>query len=232
VNGAELRFTVDGVVVAAKSGQTIIEACDDANVYIPRLCHRAELVPAGHCRLCTCVVNGRHVAACVTPVTHGIAVENQSPALVAHRNLLIEMLFAEGNHPCPFCEKSGSCDLQAVAYRLGIPGTHLEYQSPERAIDATHPEFFLDRNTCIQCGMCVRASRDVDRKTIFGFEHRGADFRIIVDSPKGLAGTGMALTDHAAAVCPVGAIVAKDTAYVVPYGERRFDAEPIGVDRA
>jgi [NiFe] hydrogenase diaphorase moiety small subunit len=232
MNGAAtIRFTVDGVEVKAKQGQTIIDACDDAGIYIPRLCYRKDLKVGGHCRLCTCIVNGRHVAACDTAATHGIAVDNGSKTLLEQRKMLIEMLFVEGDHPCPFCEKSGACDLQAMAYRLGIPGPHLDYQNPDREIDASHTQIFIDRHTCIQCGMCVRASRDTDRKTVFGFENRAAAFRIAVDSPAGLGATEVAVTDHAAQVCPVGTIVVKHTGYIVPYGEREFDAKPIGPGR-
>jgi [NiFe] hydrogenase diaphorase moiety small subunit len=225
-----IHFSIDGVGVTAKPGQTIIDACDDAGIYIPRLCYKKELQVGGNCRLCTCVVNGRHIIACGTPATHGIAIENASKKLLEQRSLLIEMLFVEGDHPCPFCEKSGACELQAMAYRFGIAGPHLDYQNPDREIDASHPEIFIDRHTCIQCGMCVRASRDLDRKTVFGFENRGTNFRIVVDSPEGLGATSIATSDHAANVCPVGAIVVKHTGYAVPYGERVFDKTPIGID--
>jgi [NiFe] hydrogenase diaphorase moiety small subunit len=230
VSGATIR--VDGVAVTAKPGQTIIAACDDSDVYVPRLCYRADLPSAGHCRLCTCVVGGRHVAACVTPATDGMVVDNASPALVAQRELLLEMLFVEGDHPCPFCEKSGDCDLQALAYRFGISDMRFAYRFPKREIDATHPDIFLDRNPCIQCGLCVRASHELDKKTIFGFENRGEHFRIVVDAPAGLGGTGIESSDRAASACPVGALVIKRTEYAVPYGERRFDRTPIGIDRA
>jgi [NiFe] hydrogenase diaphorase moiety small subunit len=225
-----LRFSVDGAPVEAKAGQTIIEACDDAGIYIPRLCYRADLPPGGQCRLCTCKVNGRYAAACVTPVTPAIAVENDTPELRAERSTIVEMLFVEGNHPCPFCEKSGNCDLQAMAYRFGLSATELTYQFPNRDIDATHPEIFLDRNTCILCGLCIRASRSADGKAVFGFENRGARTQLTVNSPDGLAGTDIATADRAAAVCPVGCIVVKGTGYETPYGERPYDRQPIGAD--
>jgi [NiFe] hydrogenase diaphorase moiety small subunit len=229
VNDRTLRFRIDGVPIDARREQSIIAACDDAGVYIPRLCYRADLPPGGQCRLCTVNVNGRPAAACVTPVTQAAVVENATPALQAHRKALIEMLFVEGNHPCPFCEKSGDCNLQAMGYRFGLSATQFPYQFPRHDIDASHPQIFLDRNTCIQCGLCVRASH-ADGKSVFAFENRGARQRLVVNSPLGLGATDLDVADKAAAVCPVGCIVVKHTGYEKPYGTRTFDEQSIGSD--
>jgi [NiFe] hydrogenase diaphorase moiety small subunit len=223
-----VRFTVDGVPVVAQAGRTIIQACDDAGIYIPRLCYRSDLPPGGECRLCTCKVNDRYAAACVTPVAASMVVQNDTAELLAERQTIIEMLFVEGNHTCPTCEKSGDCDLQAMAYRLGLHAMQLPYQWPRREIDATHPQVFLDRNTCILCGLCVRASRFADRKSVFGFENRGAQTRVAVNAPSGLGGTDIEPGDLAVSVCPVGALLVKHTGYQTPYGKRRFDEQPIG----
>lgn len=223
MNAQTFRFTVDGMPVQARHGQTIIEACDDAGIAIPRLCYRADLPASGQCRLCTCTVNGRHAAACVTPAAPSIVVENETEALRAERRVLVELLFAEGNHPCPTCEKSGACDLQAAAYRLRLTANALPYQWPRHEIDASHPQILLDRNTCILCGQCVRASRSADGKSVFAFEHRGARMRLSVDAANGLGGTAVTAADRAAQVCPVGCILIKHTGYRTPYGERRDD---------
>ena len=86
----------------------------------------------------------------------------------------------------------------------------------------------LDLNRCIQCELCVRASRDVDGKSIFALAGRGMASHIIVNSPTGKLGdTNFSVTDMAAHVCPVGAILIKRVGYVIPIGERRYDLEPI-----
>ncbi len=78
----------------------------------------------------------------------------------AQRKTLLQMLFVEGNHFCPSCEKSGNCLLQATAYEMGMEGPHFEEFYPDRAVDASHPDLLLDFNRCILCGLCVRASHD------------------------------------------------------------------------
>ncbi len=100
-----ISFTIDGVEVEAAPHQSVIEACDAAGIYIPRLCYHPDLEPSGTCRLCTCKINGRNGAACVTPAAHGMVVENDTPLHTADRRALIDMLFVEGNHPLPLLRR-------------------------------------------------------------------------------------------------------------------------------
>jgi [NiFe] hydrogenase diaphorase moiety small subunit len=225
-----ISFTIDDVEITAIKGQSIIEACDAAGIYIPRLCHHPELQPAGNCRVCTCKVDGRNSAACVTPAAHGMSIENNTKALNDDRRVIIEMLFVEGNHPCPYCVASGDCELQALGYRLGMTAPTELYQWPDRGIDATHPDIYLDHDRCILCSRCIRASRMEDGKTVFGFSGRGIAMRLTVDAAGGLGDTQMAAIDKAARVCPVACIVIKRDSYRVPNGERKFDLAPIGSD--
>lgn len=222
------HIVVDGTKVPFRPGQTVLQASDEAGVYIPRLCYHPDLPPGGHCRVCTCKINGRHGAACNTPATAGMVVENDTVELNDDRRTLVELLFIEGNHFCPTCEKSGACELQAMAYRLGLEAPQLPYQWTPREMDATHPEVYLDRNRCILCCRCVRASRTVDGKTVFGLEGRGEHLRIGVDAAAGLGATALEATDKAVEVCPVASIVRKGAAFHVPYGQRLFDRSPIG----
>ncbi|HQT47683.1 MAG TPA: 2Fe-2S iron-sulfur cluster-binding protein [Acidocella sp.] len=220
-------FTLDGVEIEATAGQTIIQACDAAGAYVPRLCYHPDLEPAGHCRVCTCKIDGRRSSTCTMPAAPGMVVENNTKELNADRRTLIEMLFVEGNHFCQFCEKSGDCELQALGYRLGLVAPSLPYLWPAREVDASHPDIFIDHNRCILCSRCIRASRTEDGKTVFGFEGRGLHMRLNVDA-KNLSETEMEAADKAAHVCPVGCIVLKRTGYHTPFGQRRFDQAPIG----
>ncbi|HOI55794.1 MAG TPA: 2Fe-2S iron-sulfur cluster-binding protein [Phycisphaerae bacterium] len=225
-----ITFTIDGKEVSAQPGQTIMQAADAAGIYIPRLCAFEGLVPHGSCRVCTVMVNGRAQAACTQPVADGIVVENDTEKLLAIRRDIIEMLFVEGNHYCMFCEKSGNCELQALAYRFGIAAPKYPYLFPKREIDATHPDIFIDRNRCVLCGRCVRASRDVDGKGVFEFVGRGPQKRVAVNAEANLADTDLKTSDKAVEVCPVGAILRKRVGYAVPVGRRRYDHKPIGSD--
>ena len=221
-------LTVDGRKIEARPGQTILEATDAAGVYVPRLCWMKELLPWGSCRVCTVRVNGRPQAACTQPAAPGMVVENDTEELRGLRRDLIDMLFVEGNHFCMFCEKSGNCELQALAYRFGITAPKYPFLFPKRELDGSHPGIFLDRNRCVLCARCVRSSRQLDGKAVFGFTGRGPGKRIAVNSAEGLGATEAAADDRAVAACPTGALLRKHVGYAVPVGRRRFDHAPIG----
>jgi [NiFe] hydrogenase diaphorase moiety small subunit len=223
-----VEFTIDGKEIQAQPGQTILEAAQQAGVYIPRLCYMKGLVPYGSCRVCTVLINGRPQSACTQPVAPGAVVENNTDKVNALRRNMVEMLFVEGNHFCMFCEKSGNCELQGLAYRLGIAAPKYPYLFPQRDIDMSHPDVFIDRNRCILCARCVRSSRDVDGKHVFDFVGRGPHKRVAVNAEVRLADTNLDVRDKAADACPVGAIVKKRVGYAVPIGQRLYDHKPIG----
>ena len=225
-----ITLTIDGVRIEARPGQKVIEAADAAGIYIPRLCHKPGLEPFGSCRLCTVLANGRPGTACTTPVAAGMVVENDTEPLREFRKMIIEMLFVEGNHFCMFCEKSGNCELQAVAYRFGITAPRFPYLWPQREVDASHADIVIDHNRCILCGRCVRASRDLDGKHVFGFVERGRKKKIGVNAAARLADTNADITDQALDACPVGALLRKRVGFKTPVGQRLYDVEPIGSD--
>jgi len=224
------HFVIDGRSIPFAPGQTVLEAAGAAGVYIPHLCWQPGFAPHGSCKLCTVRVDGHPASACTIKAAEGVVVENDTPALDKDRRALVEMLFVEGNHICPACEKSGDCQLQAVGYHLGMTALRFDHVYPPRSVDASHPDVFLGRNRCILCELCVRASRDVDGKNVFGIGGRGMQSRVIVNAASGrLADTDLSAADAAAHVCPVGAILIKRQAYSVPIGRRTYDVRPISV---
>lgn len=224
------EMTVDGRTIPYRPGQTIMQACDAVGLYIPRLCDHEGLEPAGSCRVCSVQVGGRTVPACCTPAQPGLVVENDTKAVQRYRQDLVEMLFHEGNHLCPICEASGRCELQATAYRLSLSqAAPYPWLQPVRALDASHPDIALDTNRCIFCARCIRASRDLDGKQVFGYVGRGINKRLGVNGDT-LAATNATLDDAAIqpGLCPVGCILRKHRGFDEPIGERRFDHHPIG----
>jgi [NiFe] hydrogenase diaphorase moiety small subunit len=221
-------FTLDGKPIPFEQGQTVIQAALAAGSYIPHLCHHPEFKPHGSCKLCTVKADGRQTASCTLPAAEGMVVESETEELNAERRALTQMLFVEGNHFCPSCEKSGDCQLQATAYHLNMMSPHYDHFFPNRPLDASHPDYLLDFNRCILCSLCVRASRDVDGKSVFALAGRGIKSHLIVNAKSGkLADTDFSATDRAASVCPVGVILRKGRGFAVPIGERTFDRHSI-----
>ena len=224
------HFLLDGEPVPFAPGQTIKEAAKAAGKYIPHLCWHPDFTAHGSCKLCTVKVGGRFATSCTTPAAEGQVVDNHTPELKEKRKTLLQLLFVEGNHFCPSCEKSGNCGLQATAYEMGMLTPHFDHFFPDRAVDASHPDVLLDFNRCIMCELCVRASRDVDGKNVFAVQGRGIKAHLVVNTPSGkLGATDFSIDDKAAQVCPTGTILRKHSGYEIPIGQRLYDRKPINV---
>lgn len=221
-------ISIDGQEIPFTEGQTIIEAASAVGVYIPHLCHHPDFTPHGSCKLCTVKVNGRVCSACTFPAMEGQEVLNNTEELTATRKMITQMLFVEGNHLCPGCEKSGDCKLQAEAYYLKMLDNHFPHFYAKREVDASHPDILIDHNRCIFCTLCVRASQQLDGKDVFAISGRGISKKLIVNAKSGkLKDTDIDVNDKAVHICPTGAILVKRTAYNVPIGERTYDKQQI-----
>lgn len=219
---------IDNQEIPFEAGQTIMDAALAAGIYIPHLCHFPGITPQGNCKLCTVEVNGKPLTACTAPAVAGQRICNHTAELNEARKALTQMLFIEGNHICPSCEKTGNCPLQAMAYHLGMLEGHFPAQYPVRQVDASHPTIMLDRDRCILCSLCVRASREVDGKNVFAIAGRGIHASLIVNTASGkLVDSDIEVSDLAAKICPVGAILIKEHGYDVPIGQRIFDQHQI-----
>jgi len=223
-------FKLDGRDIPFIDGDTVMDAALRAGEYIPHLCHNPEFKPHGSCRVCVVDVGGRYRSACTLLATADLEVDNSSDAINEQRLILLQMLFVEGNHACPACEKSGACQLQAVAYYMRMLNPHFTHFFPKRSIDATHQDIVFYHNRCILCGLCVSASSAIDKKNVFVMSGRGISSRLAFNSPSGKLGdTELSADDKAVSVCPVGAILPKHQGYEKPLGQRLYDNKPISV---
>ena len=224
-----LKFKLDGTDCLGQKGQYIIDAARENGIYIPTLCNVPGVKPKGACRMCNVRVNGKLMTACTTPIANGMIIESETPDLSNLRKAILELLFTEGNHFCPACEKSGDCELQALAYRYNMTVPRFKYQFPERDIEATHPKLIKDHNRCILCKRCVRIIKNRDGKSIFAFGKRGHKITINIDTE-----LAKDMDDNTAReavnICPVGALLLREKGFSKPIGKRKFDYEAIGTE--
>jgi [NiFe] hydrogenase diaphorase moiety small subunit len=225
----KLKFKIDGKTCVAETGQSIIDAAAENGVFIPSLCHVEGVKPAGSCRICNVKVNGHNMTACTTQVAEDMVVENDIPELNELRKSIIEALFVTGNHFCPSCEKSGSCELQALAYRYQMMVPRYPYEFPVKGVNASAELIFHDQNRCILCKRCVRTIVK-DGKHVFAYRNRGGEHLEVVLDEKLASQFSEKEAEEAMDICPVGAILKKEQGYLVPIGERKFDKNPIGSD--
>ncbi len=224
-----VKITIDGMECMATRGQYLVEAAKENGVYIPTLCNYPGVKPKGGCRICTVRVNGKFMTACTTPVSEGMQIENDVTDINELRKSIVELILVEGNHLCPSCEKSGNCELQALAYRLRVMAPRFPFSFPVRQVDASHPKIIKDQNRCIQCKRCIRAIKDDKGRSIFAYRRRSHHVEVGVDSKLGKKLTDE-LAQKAMDTCPVGSILVKEKGYNIPIGERKYDKNPIGSD--
>jgi [NiFe] hydrogenase diaphorase moiety small subunit len=224
-----VKFTIDGKEYTGNKGQLLVDIAAQKGEYIPVLCHWEGVKPAGSCRICTVKINGRFMAACTTPIEADMKVESNTPEIQDIRKAIVEMLFVEGNHFCPSCEKSGDCDLQALGYRYQMMVPRFPYAFERRELEASSPRIFLEKNRCIFCKRCVRMIKDSEGRSYFAFKGRGKHLEISID--KKMAQTMSEENAlQAMKICPVGAILRKEVGFVTPIGKRKYDLLPIGSD--
>ena len=225
-----VTITIDNQEIKARPGEFIVDAARRNGIYIPTLCNLPGIKPAGSCRICTINVNGRLMTSCTTPVAEGMEIETTSQDIVDFRKSVIELLFVEGNHFCPACEKSGNCELQALGYRFEVMAPRFPYQFNKRDIDATNPKLIKDHNRCVLCKRCIRTILDEEGHHIFAFRYRGHQIQITIDPAYGNNMTDE-LAQKAAQNCPVGALLYRGKhGFESPIGKRKYDKEPIGSD--
>ena len=222
-----LKFKIDGKLLTAEKGQTIVEAASDNGVYIPTLCNFAGALPKGCCRMCTIKINNRYMTSCTTPVADGMEVQSNTDEINDIRKSIIELLFVTGNHFCPSCEKSGNCELQALAYRYQMMVPRFPFTFPQKGVDASSPKIIKDQNRCIMCKRCIKTIKDEEGRHYFAFRNRGHNLEVVLDEE-----LGKEMTDEMAKLamenCPVGSILYKEKGYDEPIGKRKFDKKPIG----
>ena len=210
-----VNLKINGKQVRARAGQTVMEAAKAAGIDIPNLCHHPALTPHGACRVCLVEIERQRTLqpACTFPVTEGMRVETESPKVVEERKFVLQMLFSERNHYCMFCEMSGDCELQALAYRYGMD--HWIYQNPypKIPVDGTRKYFIMDHNRCILCRRCIRACGELAANHTLGVKFRGAKTMISADMDVPFGQSTCVACGTCLQVCPTGALVDRKSAY-------------------
>ncbi len=208
-----VRLTIDGRMIEAREGQSVLDAAVAAGIDIPRLCHDPRLKPAGACRLCQVHLGAESAPptlSCTTLVREGLQVITESAELSARRKSILELLLSEHRVACTTCDADGDCALQDLSYRYGAreceygtyqhsPATLINYTTANRGIEH-------DVEKCIRCGRCVRYCSEVQCSSALTFDGRGITMKVNTAHGRPLHESDCELCGGCIRVCPTGAM--------------------------
>lgn len=207
-----LTLTMNGHQVSGHDDETLLQIARQHGIHIPTLCQLDGLSDIGACRLCLVEIEGQDklVAACVTKPQEGMSVRTDSERLKRHRRTIVELLASEGNHQCAVCVVNEHCQLQDLAYEMGLQNVRFPYLFPKRTLDATHKDFVMDRNRCVLCSRCIRVCHEVEGAHTWDTAGRSFHCTIIADMDEPW-GTAASCTSCGKCVwvCPTGALFEK-----------------------
>ncbi|MFN3938271.1 MAG: formate dehydrogenase subunit alpha [Gemmobacter sp.] len=204
-------FTLDGQEVSALPGQTIWEVAHGRGLTIPHLCHRPEpgYRPDGNCRACMVEIEGERVlaASCIRTPAPGMVVRTATARAEAARRMVVEMLMAD--QPDAADAHDRSSHLLATAARAGIGKSRLPRLEPGRVplLDDSHVAMRVNLDACIQCGLCVRACREVQVNDVIGMAGRGHDSWPVFDFADPMGASTCVACGECVQACPTGALM-------------------------
>ncbi len=207
------KLTIDGIEIEVEAGSTVIQACEQAGIEIPRFCYHDRLKIAGNCRMCLVEVSPgppKPAASCALPVSEGMTVKTDTPMVKKAREGVMEFLLI--NHPldCPICDQGGECDLQDQARVYGTG--YSRFAEHKRAVEEKYmgPLIKTHLTRCIHCTRCVRFAEDIAGVPELGAVGRGEHMEITSDG-KPFASE---LSGNVIDLCPVGALTSRPYAFV------------------
>ena len=200
-------MTIDGIKVPIEGEKNILSLIRKAGIDIPTFCYHSDLSIYGACRMCMVEdEKGRMFASCSEVPRDGMVIHTNTKKLQQYRKLIIELLLSSHCRDCTTCTKNGMCELQSLAYRVGVHAVRFLNKKEELPIDMSSNCIVRDPNKCILCGDCVRTCAENQNIGAIDFAYRGSKMQITPAFGKQLCDTDCVGCGQCAVVCPTAAI--------------------------
>ena len=210
----KITFTIDGLMIKANRGDTILRVALEHDIYIPHLCYHPDLKPFGGCRLCMVEIEGGGLTiSCKTLVEEGMRVITESPEINKVRLIAAELLIVNHYADCLQCVKNTECKLQKIAAYIGIEEGRLQRLkrvARTLPIDDSNPFFIRDPNKCVLCGICVRTCEEIQGVSAIDFAFRGNATKVSTLKDKPVIESRCESCGECVVRCPVGALVPRN----------------------
>ncbi len=200
-------MTIDGRCVPIEGEKNILAVIRKAGIDLPTFCYHSELSVYGACRMCVVEDDrGRIFASCSEQPRAGMVIKTNSTKIRKYRKLIIELLLASHCRDCTVCTRNGNCELQNIAFKVGIHSVRFPNNREQVPIDISSPSIVRDPNKCILCGDCVRTCDEIQAVGAIDFAHRGSKMEVTPAFGKELAETDCVGCGQCVVACPTGAI--------------------------
>ncbi len=201
-----VSVTVDGRILAARAGESVLELLRRSGIWIPTLCFDPRVSAYGGCRLCLVSRRdraGELVPACETPVVEGMVLETDSPAVHRARRRQLVLLLGEHRLDCPVCPTSGRCTLELLLHRLGIAGDDVRRWEVTATSGVQSPLIVHHPERCVLCTLCIRLCHEVQGVSALGLERVDGGIQVATFASRTL---DCEYCGQCVAACPTGAL--------------------------
>lgn len=203
-----VTINIDGIDVKVPENYTVLQAAQKAGVHIPTLCFLKDINQIGACRVCLVEIERARglQASCAYPVSEGLRVHTNTPAVLQARKAVVELILSTHPQECLTCSRNTNCELQTLAQQMGIDNIRFKGEAKTYDVDLSSPSIVREASKCILCRRCVSVCAQVQKVGVLGLINRGFETTVGPAFKRPINEVNCTACGQCINVCPVGAL--------------------------